>query len=115
MYILDQNIGSAEAETFLLPGGGIIPDADDQVGSGSAARPCFIGDLGQNLNKAEFAQFANLHGNYLDNVKLNLSQPNSSCHCEQSEAIPYLEIAELVPSVSEESRSEFASATPRNR
>ena len=26
-----------------------------------------------------------------------------------------LEIAELVPSVSEESRSEFASATPRNR
>jgi len=25
------------------------------------------------------------------------------------------EIAELVPSVSEESRSEFASATPRNR
>ncbi len=28
---------------------------------------------------------------------------------------PVLEIAELVPSVSEESHSEFASATPRNR
>ncbi len=28
---------------------------------------------------------------------------------------PFSEIAELVPSISEESRSEFASAMPRNR
>jgi len=39
------------------------------------------------------------------------------CHCERSVAISLspTEIAELVPSASEESHSEFVSAAPRNR